>query len=194
MKALNKNSNLLAWPVTFIRGTDQASDELQEHPKKGKSSQPLSGREARDIYEKILKEPGTNHTESKPQLRLNSQHTQASCLKRKSDSPNEDRKPEVKKAASGASPAQARTKFFKAAENGWLLELQTLLASRLVDIDSTDQYKWTALMMAAYGGHSDAVLYLLVNGAQWKDLVSILLNSPNKLCRCGQNTTSATWC
>nr|XP_003218072.3 PREDICTED: G patch domain and ankyrin repeat-containing protein 1 [Anolis carolinensis] len=58
-------------------------------------------------------------------------------------------------------------RLLKAAQDGNLSSLRTLIEKECCDVNYRDSYYWTAIMCAAYAGHDEAVKYLLSCGAAW---------------------------
>uniref|UniRef100_A0ABM5FIF5 G patch domain and ankyrin repeat-containing protein 1 n=1 Tax=Pogona vitticeps TaxID=103695 RepID=A0ABM5FIF5_9SAUR len=58
-------------------------------------------------------------------------------------------------------------RLLKAAQDGNLKSLRTLVEKEGCDVNSRDDYYWTAMMCAAYAGQGEAVRYLLGRGAAW---------------------------
>ena len=131
----------------------------------------LSGEEAKNFYEDILKSfPEKNSPKS-------TSSGQKLNLKKRRRKKN-DVKPSVSSLSSNHLTVNSQSSnpvtlprtvdLFKAAEAGSLSNIQKILETRVIDVDATDQYGWTALMMASHQGHEDVVKFFLVQGAAWK--------------------------
>ncbi|KRY92190.1 G patch domain and ankyrin repeat-containing protein 1 -like protein [Trichinella pseudospiralis] len=68
--------------------------------------------------------------------------------------------------SSSSSRSTALNRFFKAASEGDNDALLNCLLKDRIGINETDDFRWTALMCAAYAGHLNTVMFLLQYGAE----------------------------
>ncbi|XP_042310048.1 G patch domain and ankyrin repeat-containing protein 1 [Sceloporus undulatus] len=74
---------------------------------------------------------------------------------------------ETPQAQSRETDSRQGNRLLKAAQEGNLSSLRTLIEKEECDINYRDSYYWTAMMCAAYAGREEAVRYLLSCGAAW---------------------------
>ncbi|XP_053152994.1 G patch domain and ankyrin repeat-containing protein 1 [Hemicordylus capensis] len=67
----------------------------------------------------------------------------------------------------GETDTRKGNQLLKAAQDGNLKSLRTLVEKEGCDVNYRDSYYWTATMCAAYAGCGEAVRYLLSHGAAW---------------------------
>nr|XP_056723076.1 G patch domain and ankyrin repeat-containing protein 1 [Euleptes europaea] len=125
----------------------------QVTPVVGQAEGNTGGETARSFYESLL---------------LSSDPGKASQRKRKVRSA----RPPVQEApCTQHQPAQTDTRkgnqLLKAAQDGHLKAMKTLVEKDRCDVNFRDDYYWTATMCAAYAGQVEAVRYLLSHGAAW---------------------------
>ena len=131
----------------------------------------LSGAEAKEFYENLLKE--TNKTCLRHVKRENEADIGVEKgLKRKATGVN---KPtannETKKSKQNLSDAYTTRQinsFLKMAQEGDISGVQAMIWGKKLDINAKDQFGWTALMCATKSGHKGCVKLLLREGADIK--------------------------
>ncbi|XP_069124649.1 G patch domain and ankyrin repeat-containing protein 1 homolog [Argopecten irradians] len=145
--------------VRFVKPSDSSNSKSCERQLLNpKSEQHLSGKEAALIYKDIISTPSdstkcsdtsfghsnstSKHIKHRKRGQLLSKHTGD---------------------ASNSKTFNIRT-FLTSSENGDLTTVQKCLSNG-VNVDSQDQFGWTALMCAACSGQSEVVQHLLVTGA-----------------------------
>ncbi|XP_066468628.1 G patch domain and ankyrin repeat-containing protein 1 [Tiliqua scincoides] len=67
----------------------------------------------------------------------------------------------------GKTDTRKGNQLLKAAQDGNLKSLQTLVEKEGCDVNYRDDFYWTATMCAAYAGQEETVRYLLCRGAAW---------------------------
>ena len=164
-------------PVEFVRASKESSVEIDRKEVNFEKNDGLSGNEAKDFYENLLKSTtskkllqSTKRSKCKPSLKqtriINAEVKPSTSNLKQFSSPYKSKRPAI-------LPKVAD--FFKAAEEGQLHDVKQIVETRLIDIDATDQFCWTALMMASHQGHKEVVKYLLLQGADWENKVTVLI-------------------
>ncbi|CAG7818470.1 unnamed protein product [Allacma fusca] len=138
--------------TNFIRGPDLHDLPEQSTQRSSYNSLPIrelseedSARIQRD-YEEIINQPSTS--------KRNPHH-----LRSRSKSISEAAQLKV------PEPLPAFSQLQKLAEGNKLAELKSVLSVHSVDLNRTDEYGWTLLMVAACAGSTDIVTLLLKSGA-----------------------------
>ncbi|XP_055379960.1 G patch domain and ankyrin repeat-containing protein 1 homolog [Condylostylus longicornis] len=131
----------------FLRSSE-LSESLNNLPSEAKVEIPskLSGSEIKEFYENVVKNPVSNKNSKDRLLKEEASHEVG------------------EKNGSVAKIEFDKTRFFRAATYN---DLKTLRSFIYKDdsINSTDQYGWSALMMASCENSIDAVKFLLFQGA-----------------------------
>jgi len=164
---------LIKHHVEFIKASQESSlqvDSNNSNTKQNTKGNGLSGEDAKSFYENLLKSPSLKKSnlgtkQSKQKLTSKRTHVDVKPSKRR-----------LEKIYSTVTPKKPCfqpniSDYFKAAEKGCLTDVQKILETRLIDIDATDQFSWTALMMASNQGHENVVRHLLIQGAEWENKV-----------------------
>ncbi|XP_039259197.2 G patch domain and ankyrin repeat-containing protein 1 homolog [Styela clava] len=146
--------DLLINPVEFV--TETGSDDTEGAKKLKESSKcSLTGDEAKKLYEDIINEPLVK-------------------VKKKSIAKHRCKKERKEKQLVHLNDQVEQltvNDMFKAAQCGDIKSVKACILKHKLDINATDQYSWTPLMMAAHEGHMHVVTFLLTEGANWKDKV-----------------------
>ena len=121
-----------------------------------------AGQEAREFYESLISSDPLPCNDEKSEV----SHTELLSHKRKKDKNHESRKRKLSQNTDKMphlSPKQ-RTKLvnslLQGAQNGDLKKVKDALKQGC-DINSTDDFSWTAIMCACHSGQIDIVKYLL---------------------------------
>ena len=146
--------------IRFVREVRVSESNLDPSHRENDNGS-LTGEEARSIYESIVSSENSSDP-SKERLERTNRHT-----KRGRDTSV------VKAAAEPTSQVTDVTsdQLFRFAQDGDLQKLSKALSTGCYDVNITDQYDWTLLMIAATEGHMTIVQYLMDYGAMWKGLV-----------------------
>lgn len=158
---------------------DQADDVLKRRDSNG----PLTGEEARGIYESIVSTVSDIRDRNKTERMSDSQsHVEDYSSKDRSKdyrtnfisaipSRMKRKKPHsFKNMTYSVQKAISVTELFRSVQEGNLIDLKQVISSGCYDINLTDTFDWTLLMCASCAGHMTIVQYLLENGAIWKDV------------------------
>ncbi|XP_063289329.1 G patch domain and ankyrin repeat-containing protein 1 [Pelobates fuscus] len=152
--------------ITFTRAREK-SDFWENGERSRKKSFGVlecstSGAEARNFYESLISSEGKTST------------SRRLTRKRKIAIPSSNRESLVTSSQDGPTrtvPTERAISFghqlLKCSQEGDLKGVQKLVEKEKCDINFSDNFFWTALMCAAYGGRKDVVNYLLKNGAAW---------------------------
>uniref|UniRef100_A0A8C5MQ47 G-patch domain and ankyrin repeats 1 n=1 Tax=Leptobrachium leishanense TaxID=445787 RepID=A0A8C5MQ47_9ANUR len=152
--------------ITFRKAKDKSDFwENGRHSRKRSARElqiGVTGEEARSFYESLLTTEGKKSSSSRP------------ARKRKVVVSSSSGRPPV------TGPQQRSTRstltekdlrlghqLLKCSQEGDLKGVQRLVEKEQCDINFHDNFFWTALMSAAYGGRGDVVHYLLQRGAAW---------------------------
>ncbi|XP_072044297.1 LOW QUALITY PROTEIN: G patch domain and ankyrin repeat-containing protein 1-like [Amphiura filiformis] len=141
---------------TTTTGTDQDEDA-------NFSNSAAAGQEAKDFYERLISET--------TQVVDNEERTPQKLLKRKKVSrkqPHERRQDESCKRPTDKQMAKLANNLLQGAQHGDLKKIKDALKQGC-DINTVDDFKWTALMCACHSGQTEVVQYLLKKGASWVD-------------------------
>ena len=158
----------------------QADDVL----KRRNSNGPLTGEEARGIYESIVSTVSDIRERNKTERMSDSQShvEQYSSKDRSMDcrtnfiSPIPSRMKRkkshsFKNMTYSVQKTISVTDLFRSVQEGNLKDLKQVISNGCCDINLiTDTFDWTLLMCASCAGHMTIVQYLLENGAIWKDV------------------------
>eukprot|EP00118_Oscarella_pearsei_P010582 m.65888 g.65888 ORF g.65888 m.65888 type:complete len:345 (+) comp35338_c0_seq2:644-1678(+) len=149
-------SGLVSNPVAFVRASDDGglSDATSERQK---ASNELTGEEAKAFYEEVLSEIApvkANRGNEEPQQEA-----------RRLRKPNRRTR---KRHGPKLDLEKGRKRLFDGSQNGLLNQVESAVASGACSIDDVDDFLWTPLMCASYGGHAHVVSYLLASGADWR--------------------------
>ena len=138
------------------RGVNSDSEGLAE-------AGPLSGQEARQIYEDILSMP--EESSNGGELKL--------LRKRKMKVRRARKTSHCQTPGLSEQPLPSIAQVFHSVQEGGLELLQSAVSSGYCDINATDQFHWTLLMCASHAGHIHIVEYLLASGAGvgWREHV-----------------------
>lgn len=147
--------------ITFTRAKEESDlwrdgqvqkKDCRYSPIAGRAEGNLDGEAARNFYEGLLVTGNTKRPSKRKKVRPTHQPVQEA--------------PRVQ-----TYPVQTDTRkgnrLLKAAQDGNLKSLQTLVEKEGCDVNYRDGYYWTATMCAAYAGHRETVRYLLSCGAAW---------------------------
>jgi len=157
------------------------------HPEKGNSGDSssdeggneswgkMTGDEAKQFYENVLSMPKqvVKTESSKPTGSRTSQHA---YRRRKTGVIDKNKNGEV----------VSLSQLFRFAQEGDLASLRSAFQSgskATYDVNIVDNFDWTLLMCAAHAGHMDVVVYLLNEGAGWREFVDRRGNSAADLAR-----------
>ena len=170
---MTQGYSMLSNPVKFVCASQNVSSEQSWSKQPAQSSSRLTGTEAKNFYENLLKTPSSHSASKTSPIKRHSNLFKKSQQKRDVKPPKNVL---IKESLSLSTISKAPTcaELFKAAENGNLDVVKHILNSRVVDINAVDQFSWSALMMAANKGYHDIVKYLLSQGAEWEDQVCVL--------------------
>ena len=127
----------------------------------------LSGTEAKEFYESLLKE--SDETPSKRKLSDGkSQDRAEGSMKKHSKVKKVCLKyaPQVKTDKNFVANSRLQNLFLKMAQDGDVDGLQRVIRDNKVDINAADQFGWTALMCAARSGRTSCIQLLLNAGAE----------------------------
>uniref|UniRef100_A0A5S6Q686 G-patch domain-containing protein n=1 Tax=Trichuris muris TaxID=70415 RepID=A0A5S6Q686_TRIMR len=117
----------------------------------------LTGKDAREFYERTLQDPSIAVQDTALRRSLADQSVVASS--------NGSGVVKSPSCAIADSPFSPQSRFLKAASEGAISEMKRLMGSGAIDINFVDDFGWSALMCASYGGHLRTVAFLLRNGA-----------------------------
>lgn len=150
--------DLVARPIEFVTASEISKTNNREDGARPRPiSNVLNGEQAKKIYEEIINEDLTKTTRKiipkKRTRKIPKKNIQDKSMKlvQETDKTLQD--------------------FFIAAQSGDFDTVKKCIETCGIDIDATDNYMWTPLMMSAFEGHRDIVIFLLVNGARWMDMV-----------------------
>ena len=151
--------------------------------KRRNSNGPLTGEEARGIYESIVSTVSDIRDRNKTERMSDSQsHIEQYCSKDRSMDcrtnfisaiPSRMKRKKLhifKNMTYSAQKTISVTDLFRSVQEGSLKDLKQVISIGCYDINLTDNFDWTLLMCASCAGHMTIVQYLLENGAVWKDV------------------------
>ncbi|CDW54442.1 G-patch and Ank 2 domain containing protein [Trichuris trichiura] len=147
--------------VKFVNASELAAEAsclVEPSRKRRNEIGGLTGKEAREFYENALQQLSTQ-AEMDVALR---KHPSAKKAVQRS---NSDTEVKLKCYAVSKSPFSPQSRFLRAASEGSVSEMKILLNSHKIDVNFVDDFGWSALMCASYGGHLGAVVFLLENAA-----------------------------
>ncbi|XP_072115522.1 G patch domain and ankyrin repeat-containing protein 1 [Mobula birostris] len=149
--------------IHFTRAADEGQEEGDERrfPRPGGS---LDGEQAKSFYEGLLASSG--QAASRPRPRPNPVR-QRSDVRRRARGFAEHASYSEGNGGQAEGAQRRGHLLLKAAQHGDLRTLRRLLEKGACDINFRDGFYWTATMCAAHSGQSEAVGYLLDNGAAW---------------------------
>ena len=154
-----KFGHLVANPVEFVvAGTNDSKHSSGKVADSSSLQATLSGEQVKKLYEDIV-----NQISSKDL---------SSSSKSKSV-------PNVRKSRHRKRKAKddlihhnfTEKEFFQACQTGDIATVQKCINVARLDVNSSDAFSWTPLMIAAHAGHGEVVLLLLSEGAEWIDKV-----------------------
>ncbi|KFD58793.1 hypothetical protein M514_00486 [Trichuris suis] len=147
--------------VRFVNASESAAKTsclVEPSRKRRNEVGELTGEEAREFYENALQQSSTQADDVPLRKR-------PSCAKRTVLKSNSDTEVKFKCYAISKSPFSPQSRFLRAASEGAVSEMRNLLNSHTIDVNFVDDFGWSALMCASYGGHLRAVVFLLENAA-----------------------------
>ena len=171
-RALYRNGAFtLSNPITFLPQQVQDNTLKTATTKDSEESQrltrELTGDEAKKIYEDIVY--GKGQTENTKKTRASDKKTTVARVKKTlSKLQRKSSLTSLRKHAK-SSPPLSVGKLFLLVQSGDVTTLEQALMEGC-DVNTTDNYKWTLLMSAAYAGHLPVVQLLLKHGAKWQDI------------------------
>ncbi|XP_051242611.1 G patch domain and ankyrin repeat-containing protein 1 [Dicentrarchus labrax] len=158
---------------TPASGQDIFSIETTEQPSSATSSA-LSGREARQFYEHLMKDEDHGREHQNKQRRraraAERQRGQTDSVLQSGTRGGSDGNQRRETSNSERTTELLGLRLLRCAHNGDISGLKDLL-SKGVDINFQDTYFWTAVMCASWSGQRDAVRLLLQHGAAWVGVV-----------------------
>ena len=157
--------------------------DVDSDPEGPAESGPLSGQEARQIYEDILSLPeqSSNGGELKPPR------------KRKMKVRRARKTSHCQTPGLSEQPLPSVAQVFHSVQEGDLELVQSAVSSGFCDVNATDQFHWTLLMCASHAGHMHIVEYLLATGARvgWREHVDRKGQSAADLARLAEHSSIA---
>ena len=156
--------------VKFLR----ASSTLETFITQSKNSETtncqlssLSGEEARQFYESLLKEENEKETRNQQDCR-NTQPKRKfmESYSNRTREMNSLRKRQKDSTLQAENNSRQLNYFLKMAQDGNIDRLRGVIRAGQIDINTTDQFGWTALMCACHSGQKACVKFLLQQGAR----------------------------
>ncbi|XP_003376151.1 putative protein BAT4-like protein [Trichinella spiralis] len=141
--------------VKFVSGSEKQSISTSSKEEQSNSSTP-NGDEIRRFYVEELPCCSSDYKNRPDKL---SAHYQVKAARKYVER-------RCQPTCSSSSRSTALNRFFKAASEGNNDALLSCLLKDRVGINETDEFRWTALMCAAYAGHLNTVVFLLQYGAE----------------------------
>ncbi|KRX83360.1 G patch domain and ankyrin repeat-containing protein 1 -like protein [Trichinella sp. T6] len=141
--------------VKFVSGSEKQSISTSSKEEQSNSSTP-NGDEIRRFYVEELPCCSSDYKIRPDKL---STHYQVKAARKYVDRG-------CQPTCSLSSRSTLLNRFFKAASEGNNDALLSCLLKDRVGINETDEFRWTALMCAAYAGHLNTVVFLLQYGAE----------------------------
>ncbi|KAL1239678.1 G patch domain and ankyrin repeat-containing protein [Trichinella pseudospiralis] len=141
--------------VKFVSGSEKPPISTSSRDEQSNSST-VNGDEIRRFYVKELPCCSSDYKNfpdklsTHYQVKATRKHVERRCLP----------------TSSSSSRSTALNRFFKAASEGDNDALLNCLLKDRIGINETDDFRWTALMCAAYAGHLNTVMFLLQYGAE----------------------------
>lgn len=148
--------------ILFVPAKVQATPAVIDDTYDSSWDQKFSGEEAKKFYEDIV-----NTTSSKSEVidREEGEKPASIPVKRKRKTSRSISKTETKKKL---VPKYSSLDVLRLTQEGDLNRVKEALSTGDFDINMTDSYDWTLLMIASCAGHVTVVSYLLEHGAEWE--------------------------
>ena len=150
--------------VVFIR--EKGTYSLSRDSSDDEQDFPLTGIEARNLYEEIISKP----SEKKPFSEDVRSKGRAPVKRHRVSRKKKHSKNKLEESCSipDSKPLASESDLFFYVQNNQLERLNEVLSRNLECINVRDKFHWTLLMVASYAGHRDIVELLLELGAQWE--------------------------
>ena len=148
--------------ILFVPAKGQTPSPVASDTTNTSWDQKLAGEEAKTFYEEIINTV-SDKTDNIIDCGDNKKRECVSCVPRKR-----------KRRASGANlkkklvPKYSSLDVFRFAQEGDVDRVKEALSAGNFDVNTSDNYDWTLLMIASCAGHVTLVSYLLECGAQWE--------------------------
>uniref|UniRef100_A0A3Q3A2P5 Zinc finger protein 91-like n=1 Tax=Kryptolebias marmoratus TaxID=37003 RepID=A0A3Q3A2P5_KRYMA len=152
----------------FIPATKEDAFSIRPNHSRSKIRCKLSGEEARQFYEDLMKEESRRQRRRRAVGERQQAQTEPVVQRGAAGVSNDNQSREV--TLSERSMELLGLRLLRCAHEGDIPGLKELL-SKGVDINFQDTFLWTAVMCASWSGQRAAVRLLLAHGAAWVGLV-----------------------